>query len=324
MIEIDWVRIPGGKFLVGLSETQKEMLREHVRREYEYDRVPSEKKLELEAAIQQIHQNTFNSALLRTKFTTNTARAILRLESFLQQFPSQEEMFLKEFYISRFPITRKSFGNWLQKIVSSEADFSPYGWDFPYPDSSLPVFTSWQGANAFCHSVNGRLPTEHEWEKAARGVDGRLYPWGDEWDPRRGNFYGEHNPFFESEKPYAGHSTPVDAFPEGVSPYGIWDMAGNAFDWTQSQVGDESYVLKSCYPRFEKWYWSPYEFPKTPWLDNLIVNGNVAINRPEGPHFGTGFRPVRDQWPRQVWRGRSATEESSPTLEGVSNNTEEF
>lgn len=116
------------------------------------------------------------------------------------------------------------------RISQTEEGFSPLT---PNDDVTPVVHVTWVGADAFCAWMGGRLPTEAEWEKAARGTDGRLYPWGDEPPSASLLNYNKN----------VGEPTPVGSYPKGVSPYGALDMAGNAFEWVADYYDADYYAV---------------------------------------------------------------------------------
>jgi formylglycine-generating enzyme required for sulfatase activity len=105
-------------------------------------------------------------------------------------------------------------------------------WRFQLDKGDYPIVgVSWYGAKAYCEWTNRRLPTEAEWEYAARGTDGRRFPWGNEKiDCKYARYSG------------CGKSTvPVDDLPLGVSPFGIFNMAGNAAEWVNDRYTPDYY-----------------------------------------------------------------------------------
>jgi formylglycine-generating enzyme required for sulfatase activity len=103
------------------------------------------------------------------------------------------------------------------------------------------VVVTWFGARAYCEFYRWRLPSEVEWEKAARGTDGRPYPWGHEIEGQNANFYNSGDPY-EAQAGKMGDTTPVGFYNgrnyggyrtlDSPSPYGLYDMAGNVWQWT--------------------------------------------------------------------------------------------
>lgn len=143
---------------------------------------------------------------------------------------------LDEFWIAKTPVTNAQY----KAFVDATGHRAPSHWKEGRPppgkENHPVVNVSWHDAQAFCAWVGLRLPSEYEWEKAARGTDGRVYPWGDEWQPGRCN----------SDEAGIGDTTPVDRFPKGASPYGVLDMAGNVGEWCEGWYDNdrESRVLR--------------------------------------------------------------------------------
>jgi formylglycine-generating enzyme required for sulfatase activity len=158
----------------------------------------------------------------------------------------QGELTLPAFQIARYPVTVAQYSAFVEDGgYTTQRHWTEAGWAWREkegltgpetfgPSSDLPnhpvVGVSWYEAVAFCRwlgELGGqevRLPTEAEWERAARGTDGREYPWGDEFDATRCNV----------DDTRIGSTSPVGIFPGGASPCGALDMAGNVWEWTSS------------------------------------------------------------------------------------------
>ncbi len=149
---------------------------------------------------------------------------------------TKDTLTLPSFYMDRFPVTNERYGKFV-KATGHRVPFLNEKWaeklnwrrkKYPSGKASHPVvLVSRDDAMAYCKWAGKALPTEEQWEKAARGTGGQTYPWGDEFDEKKCNtvFSG------------IGTTTPVDKYPRGVSPYGCYDMAGNVWEWTMSRMG---------------------------------------------------------------------------------------
>ena len=136
---------------------------------------------------------------------------------------------LPAFYIDRYEVTNLQY----KKFIDASNRRSPsYFRNRTYPEGKAdhPVtYVSWHDADAYCTWAGKRLPTDQEWEKAARGTQGNIFPWGNEFDINRAN-----TPMRWQALKKDGDTTPVGSFPAGASPYGLQDMSGNVWEWTSS------------------------------------------------------------------------------------------
>jgi cytochrome c-type biogenesis protein len=138
----------------------------------------------------------------------------------------QQTIFLKEFYIDRYEVTHKRY----KKYVDALGAISPPNWhglNFPKGKDNEPVTqVSWYDATNFCQWAKKKLPTEKLWERAARGKEGREYPWGNSFQPGWANLSNRPG---SKNMPMA-----VGTFPKSVSPEGVHDLIGNVWEWVDN------------------------------------------------------------------------------------------
>jgi serine/threonine protein kinase len=194
----------------------------------------------------------------------------------------ERKIYLDGYWIYRTEVTNNQFIHFYREM-SYETDAEKRGWAYVYNPSTKEwdeqrrafflyprgeridiremleqpvVQVSWNDANAYCAWADGRLPTEAEWEKAARGTDGRKYPWGEE-EPSGNlanlcdfNCLVADRGTFRFDDGYQ-YTSPVANYPAGASPYGVLDMAGNVWEWVNDWYAEDfsSHMLVMIDPK---------------------------------------------------------------------------
>jgi formylglycine-generating enzyme required for sulfatase activity len=219
-----------------------------------------------------------------------------------------KQIFLREYQIGKHPLTNSEFAEFIKaggyedsrwwsttgwEIKKMENWRMPNSWDdklFNKPNQPL-VGVSWYEGQAYCRwrsSAEGRqyrLPSEAEWEKAARGTDGRLYPWGNNFEANKSNSW--------AGKQSVLSTTPVGIYPGGASPYGCLDMAGNVWEWMEDDY-NENYKSTSDdgHAWIQKHRGSFRVLRGGSWGDNaLLCRSDKRMSaRPEDRNSYVGFR----------------------------------
>lgn len=220
---------------------------------------------------------------------TNMEMALIPAGSFLMGINGQDldqrpqhEVYLDAYWMDLTEVTNKQYLTCVDDGGCKSPGEAQY-----YRDQELsnhPVaYVTWQDALDFCRWAGKRLPTEAEWEKAARGSDGRIFPWGNSPANERLANYDDN----------VNKTTPVGSYPAGASPYGLQDMAGNVWEWVNDWYSIDYYRM------------SVRENPPGPetgdrkvlrggsWfsLADIVLRTHIRKKRaPEIRDYGTGFR----------------------------------
>ena len=181
---------------------------------------------------------------------------------------------LDNYYIDKYEVTNANYAECVNtgycenSGASASLTRDSYYGNSQYSD--YPVFVDLQDAQLYCEWRGSRLPTEAEWEKAARGTDGRTYPWGEWIDCNLASFSG-----------CVDDTRAVGSYPNGISPYGVYDMAGNVWEWVYYEDASTLHIdPNDLILRGGSW-WNEEEF--------LRVTSRVKYG-PSIPIFSVGFR----------------------------------
>jgi formylglycine-generating enzyme required for sulfatase activity len=237
------------------------------------------------------------------------------IEDFLRAETPQRRVTLPHYYMDITPVTHAEYARFIAANpehpvpTGTHPLAQPHAWDTQrrQPPASVSrhpvVLVDWHSAMAYARWAGKALPTEEQWEKGARGSDGRLYPWGNEWDRQRVNSAERHHggefnqvgdwwnwwkPIRDAQETPGIFTSPVGTYAAGASPYGLLDMAGNVWEWCDawyeaypgSQAQHEDFGGKNRVVRGGSWYF----------IHNYLRCANRFGNAPTLRSSYVGFR----------------------------------
>lgn len=222
-------------------------------------------------------------------------------KQFKYKVKSKKDFTVAAYAISKYPITNAQYTKFIESNgYTNHVWWTEQGWEIrekkgwtepriwreeKWNESEHPVVgVSWFEAVAFCRWLSSEsgenimLPTEQQWQRAAQGDDGRAFPWGNTWDSDK------CNNFVDNEGIGIGQTTPVTQYPAGVSPYGVMDMSGNAWEWCLTSYEEDNDVNGNVtYRVLRGGAWSNY------FVDSFRATSRHRFD----PDFGNGYLGFR-------------------------------
>jgi formylglycine-generating enzyme required for sulfatase activity len=185
----------------------------------------------------------------------------------------EHQVYLATFYIDKYEVTQAEYDRFVRATKRGKPFVPVFDDDISkiLKPELAAMGMSWSDAAAYCQWAGKRLPTEAEWEKAAKGEGNRKYPWGDTLAPMHANLDGEEDGY--------KYLAPPGKFEAGRSPYGLYDMAGNVAEWVHDTYDDKYYSK------------SPYRDPKGPEDgQNKVIRGGSWRESPNGARVSKRFQ----------------------------------